>query len=110
VVRGLSSTTPENWPAVGESLRTIVEVLAKALPQSTSPPVTQLAVREMDAFEADEKEMDEDADEFLDTFSGFGADDDAGTSSCASDQRRTQFKQFLAKHRYVKVRGKKQHG
>jgi chromosome segregation ATPase len=117
VVRALTTTSPENLPAVGESLRAIVAALAKALPQATTPPVTQqldegapqeTGVNRVD--EADNEESDDDVDEFLDTFTGLEVDGNSGTSGCGSEQRRTQFKQFLAKNRYVKAKGKRQHG
>ena len=64
---GFFSTTLENLPAVGEGLRAIVEALVKTLHQATSLPVTQHVLGDMHALEADEEEMDDGADDFLDT-------------------------------------------
>ena len=117
VVQSLSTTSQENLPAVGESLRAIVAALVNALPQASNLPVTQHETEgelptagEVNALEVDDGDSDDDVDEFLDSFEGLDADGSNG-SGHATDQRRTQLRQFLAKNRTVKVKGKqRQHG
>jgi len=109
VVQSLSTTSQENLPMVGESLRAIVAALVRAIPQATVLPITQHPEEEK-AAEVDDEDLEEETDEFFEAFAGLDEDGSSSTSGGVSDQRRAQFKQFLAKNRYVKVKSKRLHG
>ena len=69
VVQSLSTTSQENLPAVGESLRAIVAALAKVLPQASNllatqhqPDTTGQTVGAGSRDEVDEEDLDDEVD------------------------------------------------
>ena len=104
VVQNLPSATADNLQGVVASLQSIAAALGKAIPQAAVQPITDVAA------EDDEQDLDEEVEEFMDTFEGLDHDDNAGTIGGAADKRRAHLKQFLAKSRPIKVKGKRQHG
>ena len=113
IVQSLSKASPDNLPAVGESLRAIVAALSKAVPQASNLPITSVPIHATETdngTEVGDDNTDDEVNEFMDTFEGLDVDGDHGTGGHGSEQRRIQLKQFLAKSRRVKVRSKRPHG
>ena len=104
VVQSLPSATGDNFEGVVASLQSIAAALGKAIPQAAIQPITDVAAEE------EEQDLDDEVDEFMDTFEGLDHDDNAGAIGGAADQRRAHLKQFLAKSRHVKIKGKRPHG